>query len=246
MEHSIEIIFREAAKALGQIASQKLMTDVFKEEEVVKPKKAAAPKKEAAPADGAPRWTRWTKTHTEAFKKNLAAVDLNPEDKEFDKLKKEFVKYLNELTEDDYHKDGKTHLQHMNDFVHLKKAPKKAEEKPVEKKEKKTMWEDMHETPRHPPASAGGIEDVDLKELQGNDFLITVDGSPDGVYWDGSHGRWVRGPCSVEDEDLIEKKLNGVEYMVGEQSGRVYQEVDDRDTFVGYVGIGKFKDMKMP
>lgn len=242
MENSIEIIFREAAKALGQIASQKLMTDVFKED-VVKPKKAAAPKKEAAPADSAPRWTRWTKTHTDAFKKNLTAADMNPEDKEFDKLKKEFVKYLNELADDDYTKDGKTHLHHMNDFVNLKKTPKKADEK---KAEKKKMWDEIHEAPDNLPTSPSAIEDVDLKEMQGNEFLVTVEGAPDGVFWDGSHGRWIRGPHPVDDEDLIEKKFNGTEYMVGEKSGRIYQEVDDRDTFVGYVSIGKFKDMKMP
>lgn len=263
MENSMELIFREAAKALGQIACQKMMNDVFKEEEEVKPKKAAPKKKEkadeaaAAPAEA--RWTRWTKTFTEAFKKSLNTVDINPDEKEFDKLKKEFVKYLNDLTEEDYQKDTKSHPDRMNDFAALK-APKKEEEKPVAKAaaaggkakvapKKKTMWEEMtnHETPDGPPSNAANIHTVeDIEELTNNEFLVTVQGSPDGVFWDGKNGRWVRGPEAVEDEDLVEVNFNGVDYMVGEQSTRIYRETDNRDEFVGYVGVGKFKDMRMP
>lgn len=260
MENSMELIFRESAKALGQIACQKIMNDVFKEEEEVKPKKAAPKKKvdeaaAAAPAEA--RWTRWTKTYTEAFKKSLNTVDLNPDDKEFDKLKKEFVKYLNDLTEEDYQKDTKSHPDRMNDFAALK-APKKEEEKPAAKAgggkakaapKKKTMWEDMttHETPDGPPSNAVEIHTVgDIEELMNNEFLVTVAGSPDGVFWDGKNGRWVRGPEAVDDEDVVEAKFEGDYYMVGEQSTRIYQEVDNRDVFVGYVGVGKFKNMKMP
>ena len=227
----------------------------------MKPKKAAPKKKaeEAAAAPAEARWTRWTKTFTEAFKKSLNTVDLNPDDKEFDKLKKEFVKYLNDLTEEDYQKDTKSHPDRMNDFAALK-APKKEEEKPVAKAaaaggkakaapKKKTMWEEMtnHETPDGPPSNAANIHTVeDIEELTNNEFLVTVQGSPDGVFWDGKNGRWVRGPESVDDEDLVEVKFNGVDYMVGEQSTRIYRETDNRDEFVGYVGVGKFSDMKMP
>lgn len=264
----MELIFREAAKALGQIACQKLMNEVFKEEEV-KPKKAAAKKKEkeddgaAAPAEA--RWTRWTKTYTEAFKKSLSDAGVASDEKEFDKLKKEFVKYLNDLTEEDYQKDTKSHPDRMKDFAALKapkkEAPpaKKEEAKPEEKAagagkakaapKKKTMWEEMnsHETPTDPPSNAANFHDVkDVEELQNNEFIVTVDGSPEGVFWDGKNGRWVRGPAAIDDEDLVEVKFGGVEYMVGEQSCRIYRETDNRDEFVGYIGVGKFRDMKMP
>jgi hypothetical protein len=260
MENSMEIIFREASKALGQIACQKLMNEVFKEEEA-KPKKAPAAKKKEkeddAPAEA--RWTRWTKTYTDAFKKSLTTAGLNPDEKEFDKLKKEFVKYLNDLTEEDYQKDTKSHTDRMNDFATLK-APKKeaakaeagaaaAGGKAKAAPKKKTMWEEMnnHDAPDGPPSNAANIHTVgDIEELQNNEFLITVDGSPDGVFWDGKNGRWVRGPEAVDDEDLVEVKFGGVEYMVGEQSTRIYLETDNRDQFVGYVGVGKYRDMKMP
>lgn len=255
----MELIFREAAKALGQIACQKAMNDVFKEEEEVKPKKAAPKKKveEAAAAPAEARWTRWTKTYTETFKKSLTDVNIPCEEKEFDKLKKEFVKYLNDLTEEDYQKETKSHPDRMNDFAALK-APKKEEAKPVAKAaggkakaapKKKTMWEDMtnHETPDGPPSNAVEIHTVgDIEELTNNEFLVTVTGSPDGVFWDGKNGRWVRGPEAVDDEDVVEAKFGDIDYMVGEQSTRIYQEIDDRDVFVGYVGVGKFKTMKMP
>jgi len=257
MENSMEIIFRESAKALGQIACQKLMNEVFKEEEVVKPKKAAA-KKEDAPAEA--RWSRWTKTYTDAFKKSLTDAGVAHDDKEFDKLKKEFVKYLNDLTEEDYQKDTKTHPDRMNDFAALK-APKKEappakkEEKPAKKEapkkeaKKKTMWEEMnsHEAPDQPPSNAANIRDADdLEELRNNDLLVTIDGGPEGVFWDGKNGGWVRGPPAVDDEDLDEMKFKGEAYMVGLKSARIYRETDNRDEFVGYVGVGRFRDMKMP
>jgi hypothetical protein len=254
MENSMEIIFRESAKALGQIACQKLMNEVFKEEEA-KPKKASASKKKeevvaAAPAEA--RWSRWTKTYTDAFKKNLTDANVPCEEKDFDKLKKEFVKYLNDLTDEDYQKDTKGHPDRMKDFVALK-APKKEEKKGVAGKakadtKKKTMWEEMnsHEAPADPPSNAATFHDVkDIEELRNNEFLVTVEGSPDGVFWDGKNGRWVRGPSAIDDEDVVEVKFNGKEYMVGEQTLRIYQETDNRDEFAGYLGVGKFRDMKM-
>lgn len=243
----METIFREAAKALGQIAAQKLMIDTFKEEEIVKPKKVAAVKKEAAGGAGEARWTRWTKTYTDAFKKALSDSNVNADEKEFDKLKKEFVKYLNDLTEEDYHKDTKTHPDRMKDFANLK-APKKEDKKEEKPVEKKTMWEEMtHETPNDPPCSPAMINAVDdIEDMRTNEFLITVKGSPEGVFWDGKNGRWIRGPPAVEDEDLVEKKFKGETYDVGEQSGRIYQTVNNRDVLLGYVGVGKFRDMKMP
>ena len=269
MENSMETIFRESAKALGQIACQKLMNEVFKEEDA-KPKKAAPAKKKDDTAAAEARWSRWTKTYTDAFKKCLTDASVPCEEKEFDKLKKEFVKYLNDLTEEDYQKDTKGHPDRMKDFVELKapkkEAPKQEAPKVVAGKakaapKKKTMWEEMnsHETPTSPPSNAAALHDVkDVEELQNNDMLVTVDGSPDGVFWDGKNGHWVRGPAAIDDEDVVEVKFIGNDYMVGEQTLRVYQTVeyirktkdgkdepDTRDEFVGYLGVGKFREMKM-
>ena len=261
MENSMETIFRESAKALGQIACQKLMNEVFKEEDA-KPKKAAPAKKKDDTAAAEARWSRWTKTYTDAFKKCLTDASVPCEEKEFDKLKKEFVKYLNDLTEEDYQKDTKGHPDRMKDFAQLKAPKKEAPKQDAPKQDapkvvagkakaapkKKTMWEEMnsHETPTSPPSNAAALHDVkDVEELQNNDMLVTVDGSPDGVFWDGKNGHWVRGPAAIDDEDVVEVKFNGKDYMVGEQTLRVYQETDNRDEFVGYLGVGKFREMKM-
>ena len=253
MENSMEIIFRESAKALGQLTCQKLLNEVFKEEDVAKPKKAVAKKKEddgAAAADT--RWSRWTKTYTDTFKKCLTDAEIPHDEKEFDKLKKEFVKYLNDLTEEDYQKDTKTHPDRMKDFADLKVPKKEAPKKEAPKKEakKKTMWEEMntHEAPDHPPSNAANFHDVKLDDLRNNDMLITVEGAPDGVFWDGKTGRWIRGPDAIDDEDLVEQTFNKLVYEVGEKSARIYRfnEEKDRHEFVGYVGVGKFRDMKMP
>jgi hypothetical protein len=256
MENSMEIIFRESAKALGQIACQKLMNEVFKEEEA-KPKKASASKKKeeavaAAPAEA--RWSRWTKTYTDTFKKNLTDANVPCEEKDFDKLKKEFVKYLNDLTDEDYQKDTKGHPERMKDFVALK-APKAEEKKVVAGKakadpKKKTMWEEMntHETPTSAPSNAAVFHEVkDIEELRNNEFIVPVEGSPDGVFWDGKNGRWFQWPAHVEDEDLDKVKYHGVVYNVGKQSLRVFKDNDDDESysFVGFLGIGMFRDMKM-
>lgn len=248
-QKSMETIFTEAAKALGQIASQKLVNEIFKEEEAkpVAKKAAKAAKEENNNTES--RWSRWTKTYTDAFKDSLNKAGMKPDEKEIEKLKKEFVKYINELTEEDYKKDTKSHTDRMNDFAAIKNPPKKEETKAEEKPPKKTMWQEMnsHETPTTPPTNAAVIHEAeDIEELQNNEFIVEVKGSPEGVYWDGKNGRWIKGLRPVDNEDLVEVKFNGVNYNVGEKSLIVYLETDNRDMFMGYCGVGKFKGMRLP
>ena len=53
-------------------------------------------------------------------------------------------------------------------------------------------------------------------------------------------------PDAVEDEDMTEVEFNGVKYVVGDISKRVY-EADEINgaKHVGFIGIGKFVDMKI-
>lgn len=246
----METIFCTAAKALGQIACQKMMNDVFKEEDIT-PKKIASNKKVTAPTEV--RWTRWTKVYTDTFKTSFKDLNVEPDDKEFDKLKKEFVKYLTDLTEEDYCKDTKSHPDRMKDFAMLK-TPKKVDvkEDTVVKnsvKKKKTMWDEMNgrESPDGPPSNAANIHTVsDIEQLTNNELLLEVDGSPEGVFWDGKNGHWIRGPPAVDDEDLVEQVFENVAYEIGEESSRIYEFNKDKDRheFVGYMGVGKFSEMK--
>jgi len=57
-----------------------------------------------------------------------------------------------------------------------------------------------------------------------------------GMYWHPESGRNVTGPAASEEEGLDEIK----EYLVGETTKRVY---NDAEVFLGYAGIGKFKDL---
>jgi hypothetical protein len=54
--------------------------------------------------------------------------------------------------------------------------------------------------------------------------------------------RFVTG-ASDDDEDIVEVEFNSKTFMVGETTGRVYENIDDEDIFVGYKGIGQFTGM---
>jgi hypothetical protein len=128
----------------------------------------------------------------------------------------------------------------------VEKAPA---EKPKKGKaaaaEKKTLWEEMNEVKAPaPPSNAATIQDLTLEELQGIEMIATPEGGPIGVYWDADDGRWVRGPNQDDDEDLVEKKFKGKSYAIGETTGRIYETTDDRDVFVGFAGVGAFREFK--
>lgn len=57
----------------------------------------------------------------------------------------------------------------------------------------------------------------------------------------------VKEPEEVPDEDMTEVEFNGKTYVVGDISNRVYlADEENGDEFQGYLGMGKFKDMKRP
>lgn len=145
-----------------------------------------------------------------------------------DKLKKEFVEYVDDLADDDFKKVGLA--DHMRDFAKLK-APSKAPEE---------------EVPISQPTSsaAGGPENIQLslEELQKIDMVASVE--PAGTFWDADNGRFVKGPEVDEDEDMEEVKFDGKDYVVGEKTGRVYEARESGDFFAGFIGVGKFKSMK--
>jgi hypothetical protein len=125
------------------------------------------------------------------------------------------------------------------------KAAKKEDAAPPAVEKKKTMWEEMNEVKAPPPPSnAANIHDLTLEELQGIEMLATPEGGPVGVYWDADDGRWVRGPEQDDDEDLTEKKFKGKTYAIGDITGRIYETTDDRDVFVGFAGVGAFRELK--
>lgn len=123
-----------------------------------------------------------------------------------------------------------------------KKAPKKAAKKGVKKDEATAESEDKMVIPEM--SSAATIVELSPEELRGIKMTAEIDSNP-GTYWDADNGRFVKGPESDEDEDVVEKKFNGKDYVVGEKTGRVYEVNTDGDVFAGFAGVGKFKAMEL-
>ena len=202
-----------------------------KEIEEEKPKKA---KKEVDEEKTTKRISRMSPNLSKQLQSQLEKVGLKYDEdnkKDYDKIKKEFVSYVDSLTEDDF--TAKSLTDHMKDFADTK-APK-AGGKPAEKK-----------VPTGPPKDAE-IKTLTLEELQKIEFLAVPEGenTPVGVVWDASNGGWVTGPAEDDDEENTPVTFNKKKYAVGENTGRVYLLGDDEDQFVGFVGIGQFKDMKV-
>jgi len=84
------------------------------------------------------------------------------------------------------------------------------------------------------------VTDLTVEELKEISLLTPID-TP-GVFWDGDNGQFVTGPAE-EDEDFDEVTFEGKKYAIGETTKRVYEARDDKDVFVGFKGIGKFKSL---
>jgi len=172
-----------------------------------------------------------------------------------DPLKKEFQQYIEDLTDDDFRKESMA--DHMRAFAKLKapvekaRAEKAAEDTSDEevdngagvgfhlmKKDDSDMEESDEEVKMEPTAT---VVDVTLKELQEISMTATID--PPGTFWDADNGRFVKGPDADDDEDFEETTFDGVKYVVGEKTGRIYEARDTGDVFAGFKGVGKFKKM---
>ena len=89
------------------------------------------------------------------------------------------------------------------------------------------------------PVDKASLVPVSYEELV---TFTTVETPTPGVYWDTVNKVFVRGPNAVPDEEVIETTFEGALYVVGEVSKRVYV-VGDTDVFVGFAGVGAFKNM---
>jgi hypothetical protein len=90
------------------------------------------------------------------------------------------------------------------------------------------------------PTEEAEATTLELKQLL--ELKNLIDGYSAGIYWDPSNKRFVTGQTD-DDEDVIETTFNEKDFMVGDTTGRVYENIDDEDIFVGYKGIGQFKGM---
>lgn len=163
-----------------------------------------------------PRWGK--DKHGADFKKMLQENDV-----EFtEDLEKEFRKLADAMSNDDWKKDGKTYMDHMRDFAKSKAS------KPDEEAEEE---------------AAPDVHALTLDELKTIKMLTPIE--KPGEFWDADNGRFVSGPAEDADEDFVETKFNNAMYVVGEKTGRVYKQDEKGDVFAGFIGIGKFKTLKV-
>ena len=187
--------------------NEKLESQEEKLDDVGKPKerKPRAPK-EKKEESGSKHISRMSPALADKLKETFTnfGTEMN------DKLKKAFMVYVNELTQDDY--IANTLSEHIRNYVIMTVRP--SEEKDAEALELSEL--------------------LKLKNL--------IDGYSAGIYWDPNGKRFVTGSTD-DDEDVVEAEFKDKQFMVGETTGRVYENIDDEDIFVGYKGIGQFEDM---
>ncbi len=85
------------------------------------------------------------------------------------------------------------------------------------------------------------VEILDLEELQKLKPLNETDTV--GVYKHAN--QLVTGFPHDGDEDATEVEFEGSTYVIGDKTGRVYETIGEKDVFQGFVGVGKFKNMKV-
>ena len=225
----------EVITALLEKAPKKPKEDKPKKEETKKeekPKKEDKPKKEETKKEEKEkRIKRMSPTLAGQLKTALGNVGIDVTDankKGLDKLKKDFVDFIEKLDDETWRASGL--VDHMRHFA-ASKAPKPTVEATKEP-EKVPVIEKVTETRE--------VTDMTLDELKEIGLLTPID-TP-GVFWDGDNGQFVTGPAE-EDEDFDEVTFEGKKYAIGEKTNRVYEARDDKDIFVGFKGIGKFKSL---
>lgn len=213
--------------------TKKKNSTVEKKVEATEPKKKAAETEKKVAETKEKRIKRFSPVMASQLKKLLedAKLEMN------DAMKKDFQQYVENLSDTMYRESSLA--DHMRDFVKTKRK--------VDQTEKKVETESMEPVSNKSNAVGGGGPDVQilsLVDLQAIGTIASID--PPGTFWDADNGRFVRGPAAIEDEDFVEVKFEKKDFVVGEQSGRVYEAHDSGDVFAGFVGVGKFKGMKMP
>lgn len=184
----------------------------------VKEKPAPQPEPEPAPAPAPPPKKKEEKRiskMSKSFTDKLSGLFKELGAEMSDKNKKDFVTYVNELTTDDF--DAKTLTDHMKEFAELTTKP------------------------------VGRPVPEDIIELTHAALMSRkrlIEGYGPGIYWDAVNKVFVTGPADHGDDDMAEIEFERKMYAVGEKTARVYRIDDDGDEFVGYAGVGDFKDMK--
>ena len=214
--------------------TEKLATQEEKLEDIGNPKERKPrvpkePKKEEKPKKEEPKQKKGIKPAEEKPKKEEKddGKRLKRMSKVLsDKLEATFKEFGSEMTD----KSKKSFVTYVNDLT-------------TDDFDSKTLTEHMRDfvvlTVR--PTDEGEAETLEISQLQTLKNL--VDGYSAGIYWDSAGKRFVTGPDAGDDDDVDKIEFNNINYYVCEANGRVYENINDEDIFVGYKGVGQFKNM---
>lgn len=212
-------------------------------EEVVEVKKTAKAKVAPAPAPKPKEEEKRIKRFSPAMTTQLGAALTKVKLSMTDKLKKEFMAYIEELDVTKFRDNSLA--DHMRNFAESKKpadAKSPEDESDEETPVSKTVFEE-EELPQLEAESSDAEPTVELKveELTKLKMLVATD-KPE-VLWDPAAKRHVKGPAMDADEDMTEVDFKKKKYAVGDKTGRVYEATDAGDVFAGFKGVGYFKSM---
>lgn len=215
----------EDAKEKHIAKLEKEKAKLIKLEAGEEPTKRSPPKKKNDEEAKEKRVVKMTPTYVKHLKD---AIVSNGVDIEYTKeLGHELVEFINNLSDEVFKSKGLK--DHINDFVKSKPAvPKPA----------------SNVVGGGPDTTLDTVVILELSELQKIELTASVPGKP-SVFWDTKNSRYVTGPTFDEDEDSTEVTFEDKEYAVGDVSGRVYEVRESGDVFAGFVGVGKFKNMKV-
>lgn len=232
-EEVVEKPKKEVKKTAKKEEKPKAEPAEKKEEE--KPKKAAEKPKKNMPQLNPAMKTQLTKV--------LKAHDIELTEP----LRKEFIEYVNGIDADVYAKNPKVE-NYMETFAKSKGNTEEKDEEPPAK-----VGGSPFAGQDDPPdlSKLSNAHGYDLSKLQKScsseqiaEFKKTEILKPlgDGNFWHAKSGMWY---FEDGDEDVDEVQFEGKTYAVNKISKRVYETVGEKDLFVGFLGIGPFKKMKV-
>jgi hypothetical protein len=222
-----------------------LKTQLPKEEVVVKTDKKKAPAKKAEPKEkNLNRMTPAIKTELTKILKTHS-IELTEE------LRKEFIEFVNSMETDAYAASNLT--THMETFAKSKSTVVEEQEEVNDEPLKNTI-QSQYAGQQDPPDlsklsnAAASMNLHSMMRLMSTEAINALKKTeilkPLGNrnYWYPKDGVYV---FEDTDDDLKEIKFKGNTYVVNPETKRVYETTDDRDIFVGFLGIGDFKTMKV-
>jgi hypothetical protein len=214
--------------------------------------KKAEPEKKVSAKKAEPKEKNLNRM-TPAIKTELTKV-LKTHDVELtEELRKEFIEYVNGMETDAYAASNLT--THMEAFAKSKAGGGEDEEEVVEDdapvtKTIKSPYAGQQDPPdlKGRSNAAGPLDLHSIMRIVPTEKLTALKKTEilkplgDGNYWHPKDGVYV---FEDTDDDVDEFPLNGNTYVASKSNKRVYKMTDDKDIFVGFLGVGEFKDVKV-